>query len=240
MQTKQKRYLWAGVLAVFESRDEEKYITLNKRTNDALINPDVYSGFFGRVDNKKESFCPEIAAQRELLEEIFISSKDRKKVYNLVFLKGINNKESQLREPCFYTQRLIDLWKKEKRVDINKDNIFSLKPSSIIKEMDFIDHKENGRAKIFILNFRLPLDINNIRMFCGETRWEDPPEGLLDRRIDLFEAKGLKEWWLNNNEETIKAKISFKRGRRIKKGTINKVNCFSPNIALVFDKWWKS
>ena len=236
---KQKRYMWAGVLVVLESRDKERYVVLNKRTSDAPTNPDVYSGFFGHIDGEKESLYPEVAAQRELFEEVFISSKNKEEVYNLVFSKNIDIKKSILKKSCLYTQRLIDLWKKEKGVDINKDNIFSLRSHSATKEVDFIDFEMARRAKVFVVNFKLPLDIDDIYIFCGETRQENPPEELLDRRIDLFNIRDLKDWWLDKSRKAIKTRASFSGGEKIEEKLISDVSCFSSNIALVFDKWWK-
>lgn len=236
---KLEKYVWAGVLAILESRDKKKYIVLNKRTKDAPTNPGVYSGFFGCAENENESLFPKLTAHRELLEEIFISSKNKQNVYNLVFLRRSDLRKSTIEEPHFYTRRLIDLWKQEKGMDTSKNNIYSLNSRSIIKEVDFIEPEKDLRGKVFILNFELPLDIHDIFMFCGETREENPPKELLDRRIDVFNLENFKEWWINDNKKSVEAEVSFRGGERINNGIINSIDCISPNMTLILNKWWK-
>ena len=84
-----KKYCSAGVLPILKTEDNKKYLVLVKRTKDAKTSPGVYSGFSGWA-NDKESFNPEVIAYRELLEEIFLVSRDKKKAYSLVFEQDID------------------------------------------------------------------------------------------------------------------------------------------------------
>ncbi len=160
----QKKYSSGGVMPIFKIGDI-KYLILVKRSEKADTNPGSHSGFFGWADNEEENLNPDLIAKRELLEEILITSKDKEKVYNLVFENGdIFNKNK-------ITEDLIDLWNEEKGFNIKKESINSIKPYNI-KEVEFIE--PSGREKVFILEFPLNFSFNEMCIFDGEIRKEKP------------------------------------------------------------------
>ena len=124
--------------------------------------------------------------------------------------------------------------------DINKDSIFSIKHSSIIQEVDFIEPRKGSRGKVFILNFKLQsLDFDSIYMFCGETREENPFGGLLDRIINVFDLEKIRKWWLSDSKGILNAEVSFKGGKKVKRSSVYKIDEFAPNVIFALNNWWK-
>ncbi|MCX6764710.1 MAG: hypothetical protein NTU58_03385 [Candidatus Nealsonbacteria bacterium] len=227
-------------MPILKTEDNKQYIVLVKRSDDAKTNPGSHSGFFGWADSDEESLDPEVIAHRELLEELFIISKDGNKAFNLIFKKNTDSKY-KIKKPKNYTQNLIKAWRKEKGIEI-KDEI---KIQSVIREedfksFDFIDL--NGKTKVYILKFNLPLDTNDICIFDGEAKKEftEPPEDLLDREIDVFNLDEFKNWWCENSKGSLNAEISFKTGKqKIIKGFIDRKNKnkISPTLLIILNKW---
>jgi len=228
------KYSSSGGLPIFKIKGS-KYIILAKRSDDANTNPGSHSGFFGWADNESESLDPDSITRRELLEEILIASKDQEKAYNLVFKSKDVCKQNNI------TKTLINLWNKEKRFNIKKDNIISIDPFSTEK-VEFIE--PSGRTKIFILEFDLDkfdLDFDNMYLFDGETKKDLPePKGLLDRELDVFNLFDFKKWWNDCTIATLNATVSYKAGNQeITKGSIDRKtkNKISPTLVLTLNKW---
>ena len=72
------------------TKDDKKHLVLVKRSDDAKTNPGAHSGFFGWANNDQEKLNPQLIAHRELLEEVFIISRDKKKAFNLVLEENID------------------------------------------------------------------------------------------------------------------------------------------------------
>ena len=231
-----RKYSASGVLPIIETRNNQQYIVSVKRTDDAENEPGSHSGFFGEADNDEERLHPEIIAQREFLEEFFVIPKDADKAFNFVFNEIAE--QNKVKKPEEYTRNLIETWRKEKGLEI-KEGI-EIQSVEAEKESQQIDLIENGMLKVvYVLRFKLPLDINNIIMLDGEAG-EDSiglPKGLLDREIDVFSLGQFKRWWLEDKKSVLDAVISFKGGKREEtKGFIDKGK-ISSMLALALNRW---
>jgi len=236
-KTIMKTFLSGGVLPILKMGDGKRYLILVKRSVDAKTNSDSHSGFFGWADNKKEESNPEAIAYRELLEELFIISKNQKRVFNLFFKDDIDPKQYGIKEPKEHTEDLIAVWNKEKGFKIAKDI------SSIINEPNpvGIECIDGGKAKkVYIAEFNFSLNFGDIALLDGEAKQESPAiHDLLDREINVFDLDDFKEWWCENKRDVLKAEFSFQGGKPILKGFIDRKskNKISPVLLAVLNQW---
>lgn len=228
-----KYYRAAGVLLIFKMKDGLKYLALIRRTKNASTNPDTFSGFFGYT-NKEETYRPDLAAQREAVEEVLIFSGEEKKIYNLAFTEdGVSNNDE--------TVKLIRLWNKRKdNLGLQVASIETIRPS-IVNEVEFSEH--GGITKIFILECDFgKLEFDNLYFFDGERneKISEDEKSLYDRQIYFFELNKFKSWWKNNKEERLSADISYKSGEKVNNNFIDSKKKISPSLAPCLNEWQKS
>ena len=225
-------YAGGGVILLFNQSNDD-YIVLAKRTEDAKVNPNSHSGFFGGAEAEDKN-DPKLIASRELNEELLVTTKDKKKVFYLR-LDGRTKEIDIVKDSA-------KLWNKKlskDEISVNIDDYHPLEPGSSRKTMlvKYIEH--DGRKKIFIPTFNLEESLDELIFFDCETKDEHPRGNLLDRQIDIFRFKEFKEWWLSNNSLCLKAHLSFKSGRVVASGWIVRENKrISPSLILALNQWW--
>lgn len=200
----EKIYTTSGVIPILKFNDnDEEFVALVKRTKDAKNSPDVHSGFFGGAD-PEDNNDPLITGSREFAEELLFAHQN--KVYSF-YINNVTDKTVQDK-----VEELFEQWKS--RGDF-PDELEFQNLTDISDELDFDDGKEF--RKIYLLPIKLDCSIEDLVLLdC-----EDFYGKILDRQVDVFKLKELKDWW-HSDQNTLRTVVSYKTGQKVELANIDK------------------
>jgi hypothetical protein len=205
----EKLYTTSGVIAILKFNDfDEEFVALVKRTKDAKNSPDTHSGFFGHAD-PEDNNNPFVTASREFAEELLFAYHN--KVYSF-YINDVTDKTVQNK-----VEELFEQWKS--RRDFS-ENLEFQNLTEISDELDFNDGRE--LRKIFLLPIKLDCTIDDLTLLdC-----EDFNGKILDRQVDVFKFKELRDWW-HSDRGSLKAVASYKTGQKVELANIDRAKISS-------------